>query len=121
MDRLTDYPKIIKTILAAHIVGVASPLENRCNQKPDPNIETFLIADEAQRHYLWMTLGWQKGDRFNGATVYVRLRDNKFWIEEDWTEDGIATELIKAGIPKDDIVLAFHEPQIRVDTGFAVA
>ncbi|WP_445251347.1 element excision factor XisI family protein, partial [Microcoleus sp. herbarium5] len=23
-------------------------------------------------------------------TVSVRIRDGKFWIEEDWTEDGIA-------------------------------
>lgn len=68
-----------------------------------------------------MTLGWQKGDRFNGATVYGCLQDNKVWIEEDWTEDGIATELIKAGVPKADIVLAFHEPQILADTGFAIA
>jgi hypothetical protein len=43
-------------------------------------------------------------------TVYVRIRDRKFWIEEDWTEDGIATDLVRAGVPKEDIVLAFHEP-----------
>jgi len=113
MDKLIDYPKIIKTILNAHI--------DRCNQRPNPDIETFLITDEANGHYLWMTLGWQKGDRFSGATVYVRLLADKFWIEEDWTENGIATELIAAGVPSSDIVLAFHEPQIRSETGFAVA
>ncbi|MEB3884606.1 XisI protein [Lyngbya sp. CCY1209] len=111
MDQLTDYPQIIKTILGSHI--------DRCNKNPDPDIETFLIADEANGHYLWMTLGWQNGDRFSGATVYVRLRGGKFWIEEDWTEDGIATELVAAGVPKTDIVLAFHEPQVRRETGFA--
>ena len=37
------------------------------------------------------------------------------------TEIGIAEELVKAGIPKDKIVLAFYEPQIRKETGFAVA
>ncbi|MGL5194493.1 MAG: XisI protein [Chroococcales cyanobacterium] len=112
MDKLTDYPKLIKTLLMAHV--------NRCQEHPDPNSETFLISDEAQGHYLWMTLGWQKGERFSGATVYVRLRDQKFWIEEDWTEEGIATELVAAGVPKEDIVLAFHEPQMRCETGFAV-
>ena len=35
-------------------------------------------------------------------------------------EDGIAEELINAGIPKSDIVLGFHEPEIRQYTGFAV-
>ena len=52
-------------------------------------------------------------------TVYVRIRDGKFWIEEDWTEDGIATDLVRAGVPKEDIVLAFHDPQMRQYTEFA--
>jgi hypothetical protein len=54
-------------------------------------------------------------------TVYVRLRDGKFWVEEDWTEEGIATALLTAGVPKEDIVLAFHEPKMRQYTDFAVA
>jgi hypothetical protein len=54
-------------------------------------------------------------------TVYVRIRDNKFWIEEDWTEEGIATDLVRAGVAKEDIVLAFHEPKMRHYTDFAVA
>jgi hypothetical protein len=41
-------------------------------------------------------------------------RNGKFWIEEGWTEDGIATELAQAGVPKEDIVLAFHKPDWRV-------
>ena len=44
-----------------------------------------------------MNLGWQKGERITGMTVYVRIRDGKFWIEEDWTEDGIATDLVRLG------------------------
>jgi len=53
--------------------------------------------------------------------VCVRIRDGKFWIEEDWTEDGIATDLVRAGVPKEDIVLAFHEPEMRQYTDFAAA
>ncbi|MGQ9873563.1 XisI protein [Leptodesmis sp.] len=85
------------------------------------NIETFLIVDEAKVHYIWMNLGWQNGERINGMTVYVRVRDGKFWIEEDWTENGIATDLIRKSVPKEDIVLAFHEPKMRQYTEFAVA
>ena len=35
-------------------------------------------------------------------------------------EIGIANELVKLGVPKDHIVLAFHEPFVRPYTGFAV-
>ena len=79
------------------------------------------LLDEAKGHYIWMNLGWQNGERITGMTVYVRLREGKFWIEEDWTEEGIATDLVRAGVPKEDIVLAFHEPKMRQYTDFAVA
>ncbi|NEO88302.1 MAG: XisI protein [Spirulina sp. SIO3F2] len=113
MAQLNDYPQIIKQILTQHI--------DRCNQNPDPERETFLVIDPERGHYIWMSLGWQNGERFSGATVYVRIRDGKFWVEEDWTEDGIANELLTAGVPKEHIVLAFHEPELRAETGFALA
>lgn len=113
MAQLTNYSQLIKNILSTHV--------ERVNQCSNPNSETFLVMDEQRGHYIWMTLGWQNGDRFSGATVYVRLRNGKFWIEEDWTEEGVATELVAAGVPKDKIVLAFHEPEVRAETGFAIA
>lgn len=113
MDKLTEYPKLIKRILAEYV--------ELSNRHPNPDIETFLIVDEAKSHYIWMNLGWQNGERVTGMTVYVRIRDGKFWIEEDWTEDGIATNLVSAGVPREDIVLAFHEPKMRQYTNFAVA
>ena len=36
-------------------------------------------------------------------------------------EDGIAYELEAAGVPKSDIVLAFHSEEVRPHTGYAVA
>ncbi len=128
MDKLTEYPKIIKRILTEYV--------ELCNRRPNRNMETFLIMDEPKGHYIWMNLGWQNGERITGMTVYVRIRDRKFWIEEDWTEDGIATHLVRAGVAKEDIVathlvragvakedivLAFHEPKMRQYTDFAVA
>jgi hypothetical protein len=55
----------------------------------------------------------------------VRIRNSKFYIEiapnGHPTEAGIATELLAAGVPKDDIVLAFHHPSMRPYTEFIVA
>lgn len=113
MDKLIEYPKLIKCILTKYV--------ELSNRHPNPNIETFLIVDEDKAQYIWMNLGWQNGERVTGMTVYVRIRASKFWIEEDWTENGIATDLIREGVPKEDIVLAFHEPKMRHYTEFAVA
>jgi len=79
-----------------------------CNNRPSQqDIETFLITDEQNGHYIWMNLGWPHGDRITGMTVYVRIRDRKLWIEEDWTEDGIATDFwCVQGFPRK--ILCWH-------------
>jgi hypothetical protein len=113
VDKLKGYRQIIKRILSDYVA-----LDHK---QPDPNVESFLIVDDDQGHYLWMNLGWEDGKRTSGSTVYVRLRHGKFWIEEDWTEEGIATDLLAAGVPREDIVLAFQPPEMRKYTEFAAA
>ncbi|WOD40808.1 XisI protein [Nodosilinea sp. E11] len=113
MDKLTEYPQIIKKILTEHA--------EICDRYPNPNIKKLLILDEERGHYIWMTLGWQKGERIAGMTIYARVLDGKFWIEEDLTEEGVATDLMRMGVAKEGIVLAFHEPNMRQYTDFAVA
>ena len=49
------------------------------------------------------------------------MAGGKIWIEEDMTEDGLATELVEAGVPKEDIVLAFNPPDRRHLTDYAAA
>jgi hypothetical protein len=68
-----------------------------------------------------MSVGWTDGRRVRRTVLYVRLLNGKFWIDEDWTENGIATDLLRAAVPKDDIVLAFQPPERRPLTEFAIA
>ncbi|NJP10876.1 MAG: hypothetical protein HC866_16515 [Leptolyngbyaceae cyanobacterium RU_5_1] len=42
-----------------------------CDCSLNPDIETFLITDEANGHYIWMNPGWQSGKRITGMTVYL--------------------------------------------------
>lgn len=46
--------------------------------------------------------------------------NGKLWIQHDGTEDGIANRLVELGVPKSDIVLAFHPPYKRPYTDFAI-
>jgi len=113
MDKLTEYSSLLQSILTRYI--------DLCNRRTNREVETFLVVDPVRHDYIWMNVGWQNGERVCGITVYVRIRENKFWIEEDWTEDGVATDLVREGVPKDDIVLAFHDPETRKHTEFAAA
>jgi hypothetical protein len=113
MDRVTDYQTIIKNILhhLAEIYGISQENE----------IEKALIIDDEHGHYLLFDIGWKGHERIERPWVYVRLKNKKFWIEDDWTEDGIVAYLKEAGVPNEDIVLAFNPPDMREYTEFAVA
>lgn len=51
----------------------------------------------------------------------INVINDKIWILRDGTEEGIATDLEQAGVPKQQIVLGFHPPAIRPYTEYAVA
>jgi hypothetical protein len=53
--------------------------------------------------------------------VHIDIIDGKLWIQTDNTEHGIAPELVRAGIPKSDVVLAFRPAEVRQHTDYAVA
>ncbi len=113
MDKVINYQEIIKRVLNKYIEQCA---ENKTN-----GVENLLITDDEHGHYMLLNLGWVGNKRFNNESVYVRLVNEKYWIESDFTEFGIANELILAGVPKEDIVLAFHSPFMRQYTDFAAA
>ena len=49
------------------------------------------------------------------------MQDSKIWIEQDDTEEGVSEEFVRAGVAREDIVLAFYRPGRRSITEFAVA
>ena len=79
------------------------------------------IFDREGNHYLLMFVGWEGIRRVHGCLVHVDIINQKFWIQRDGTERGIAASLLEAGVPKDRIVLAFRSPEKRRMTDFAVA
>jgi hypothetical protein len=84
-------------------------------------IQCKTIFDRDSDSYLLMILGWHGPRRVHGCLVHIDIIDDKVWIQRDGTEYGIAKELVEAGIPKTQIVLGFHEPEVRKYTKFAAA
>ncbi|NET01827.1 MAG: XisI protein [Sphaerospermopsis sp. SIO1G2] len=114
MGKLNNYRAIIKKILTEY--------DQIASQTPNfSGVDTILSFDEERDQYLWFDVGWNKRKRVKAITVHVRMKNDKIYIEEDWTEAGIATELLREGVPKEDIVLAFHDPETRKFTDFAIA
>lgn len=112
MARRDIYQNIIKKILQEHAQYRAS--------LPDSYDSQVLFDDERER-YLVLDIGWNDDKYLHTTPIHLDLIGDKTWIQYDDTEEGIATDLLEAGIPKEDIVLGFRHPKIREYTGFAVA
>lgn len=113
MDKLTTQRETVKQILSQY--------DRLDREQPSPGVESMISFDELRDQYIWLQVGWDRTGRTCGITVYIRLKQNKIWVEEDLTEDGITQDLLDAGIPKSDIVLGFQHPRDRSLTDFAVA
>lgn len=113
MDRLTHYRTLIKQILQQHA--------DLMNSQPVPGEEVDCVFDEQRDHYLLLKYGWPRGKHTHYTKIHARLHNSKIWIEEDTTEDGLAADLLAAGVPKEDIILGFTAPEMRPYTEFAVA
>jgi len=88
---------------------------------PKETCRTLMAFDREQGQFLLLDEGWDGYRRIHNVWAHIELRDGKIWIHEDGTEEGIANLLVAAGIPHDRIVLAFHAPNLRDATEFAVA
>lgn len=111
MDSLEKYHQIILKVLQDY---AAMPYSYG-------NLERRLVIGEDRTNYILLTLGWQNDQRVHGCLIHVEIINNKIWIHRDGTEDGITDDLVAAGISKDQIVLAFHHPEVRQYTGYAIA
>lgn len=111
MDHITRYGQIIRSVLEpyAAIIYANVPVRNR------------VVFDDQHGQYLIMSEGWDGNRHLHGCLIHVEVLDGKVWVQRDGTEAGVTDELVAAGIPKEEIVLGFHEPAVRKHTGFAVA
>jgi hypothetical protein len=113
MDRVKEYREIIKRLLRER--------QNLSRPSLPEGLEVTSLFDDATNQYALMSLGWVQQERVSGTTLLLRIKDGKIWVEEDWTDAPIVTDLIDAGVPKEEIVLAFHPPEARGLPEYAAA
>jgi hypothetical protein len=110
MDKLERYRDIVRRLI-----------EEYARYKPaHGQIETEAIVDREQDHYEVMHVGWDGRRRVHGSVVHIDIADGKVWIQYDGTSRPVAEELVAMGIPREDIVLAFHPAELRPLTSYGV-
>lgn len=110
MDKLGNYRPIMEKVLTEY-GGIPSSHDDFISK---------VIVDRNCNKILIMNIDWDGRKRVHGFLVHLELIDGKNGIKRDGIEYGIGHDLLDSGIPMEDIVLAFHNPDIRKYTGFAV-
>ena len=111
MDKLTRYREIARHMVEEY--GKWNPANGV--------IHTEKVIDLASDHYEVLHIGWQGARRVHGSVIHLDIIDGKVWIQHDGTNRPVADALLEAGVPREDIVLAFHPPEARQYTNFAAA
>jgi muramidase (phage lysozyme) len=110
MDRINQYRQYIQKLLADY---ATHPSLNQ-------TLERQFVCDVMNDHYQVVNLGWQGHRRIYGCSIHVDIKDGKIWIQHNMTEFDVAEKLLELGVPREDIVLGFHSPQMRQYTEFAM-
>ncbi len=110
MDTISKYQQIIEKIISDY--GQL--------RYSDSEVERKTVFDREQNHYLLMIMGVEGHKMIHGCIVHLEIKGDKIWIHRDGSEDGMAGELLAAGVPKEKIVLGFYTPDKRQITDFAV-
>lgn len=107
MDKLTQYRQFIQNILLEYTHYQSS-------------LETQAIFDEQRDHYQIVLFGWDNNKYVHYCLIHINLKSEKIWIQWNMTEQDIAEDLVKLGVPKQDIVIGFHPPELRKLTEYSM-
>lgn len=110
MDKLNQYRQFIKDILS----------EYADHQPASNQLETQAIFDEQREHYQIIMFGWEDKKYVHYCLIHIDLKSDKIWIQWNMTEEDIADDLVKLGVPKQDIVIGFHPPELRKLTEYSI-
>lgn len=115
MDKKLKYRQIITNLLSEYLSQPAGQAA-----KGDEWEEQILI-DTQHDHYQVLHVGWENMNRVYYPIIHLDIKRGKIWVQELMTDRDIVGNLEEQGVPKSDIVLAFHAPYKRPHTGYAVA
>jgi len=109
MDKLNEYRGIIRKVM-----GEYSASSTR------GGVTGELVEDPKIDHFEVLRFGWDGHRRIHGSIVHLDIINGKIWVQYDGTDRSVAEELVRAGVPKEDIVLAEKPEDLRPLTGYGV-
>jgi hypothetical protein len=115
-----NIPAKYRQILQEILTGYATNRGSRQPQSPD-DVQVKTLIDTQSDHYQALHAGWQNGKQIFSVIFHFDLIDGKIWLQRNISDYDIVEDLEAKGVPKKDIVLAFHSPEMRPYTDYAAA
>ena len=114
MEKIERYQNLIVEILEEYAAVKPANMVEYENQ---------VLVDYEHNHYQLLTTGWNKKGQFiHLINFHFDIKPTgKIWLMANNTDVLIAQELVKKGVPKEDIVLGFQPPSLRPQTDYAIA
>jgi hypothetical protein len=98
MDKISKYQQVIISFLNEY---AAIRYANA------PNIEQQVMSDFVHNHFQLMSIGWHKNQFVHEVVFHFDIKDEKIWIQQNWTDIKLRQELIQRGVAMSDIVIGF--------------
>lgn len=113
MEKVKKYRQILQEVLKDYSL-------DRSGLPQPTDVETQLLFDTQNDHYQVLRVGWRNKTQVFLVIFHFDIKNEKIWLQQNVSDYDIIGDLEARGIPKSDIVLAFHAPQMRPFTGYAV-
>ena len=113
MEKIEKYEKAIVDYLKDYAAAY--------QQDKEDSLRTEIVADRQSYHYQLVRVGWKDRKYHHYCLFHFDIIDEKVWVQANNTEEMVGDELIKRGIPRQDIILGFQPDYARKYSGFGVA
>jgi hypothetical protein len=112
MDKTIKYRNIIQKVRSDFVA---------LRESMNTPIQTQVLIDTTNDHYQVLRTGWRNGKQVFNVIFHFDIINEKIYLQRNVSDYDIIEDIELLGVPKHDIVLAFHAPNMRPFTGYAAA
>ncbi|MCU0326765.1 MAG: XisI protein [Spirosomaceae bacterium] len=98
MEKLIKYQQILTEFLEEYA---------KIKYANVPNLEQQIIIDKDRNHFQLVSIGWLKDQFVHDTVFHFDIKDDKVWIQQNWTDIKLSKELITRGVNPEDIIIGF--------------
>lgn len=118
MDKVMTYRKALQELLSDYARYLGSP---QAETGGDTVSEIQTVFDTERDHYQLVQFGFRSEERQYVVLVHFDIKNGKIWLQANNTDLLFVQDLLKRGVPKEDVVLGIHAPALRQYSEFAIA